>query len=55
MKDKLGSFPIQVTKTNGEIKIKFYPKNPDAKYPDNPVLILKLDDGEREKLQKIIS
>lgn len=54
MKDKLASFPIEVTKIEGEIKIKFFPKSPDAKYPDNPVLILKLDAVEKEKLQKII-
>ena len=54
MKDKLASFPIEVIKTQGEIKIKFFPKSPNAKYPDNPVLILKLDSVEKEKLQKII-
>lgn len=55
MKEKLASFPIEVTKKDGEIKIKFYPKSPDAKYPDNPVLVLKLNDIEKEKLKKIIS
>jgi hypothetical protein len=55
MREKLGSFPIEVTKSNGIITIKFYPKKPDAKKPDNPFLILKLDDIEKEKLQKIIN
>lgn len=55
MKDKLASFPIEVIKTQGEIKIKFFPKNPNAKYPDNPVLVLTLDVFEKEKLQKILS
>ena len=54
MRDKLATFPIEVIKTPGEIKIKFFPKSPNAKYPDNPVLILKLDAVEKEKLQKII-
>ena len=54
MKEKLASFPIEVTKNNGEIKIRFYPKNPNAKYPDNPVLVLKLDNAEKEKLLKIL-
>ena len=55
MKEKLASFPIEVTKSKDEVKIKFYPKNPNAKYPDNPVLILRLDSVEKEKLQKIIN
>lgn len=54
MKDKLASFPIEVTKANGITKIRFFPKKPNAKYPDNPVLILKLDDKEKEKLLKIL-
>jgi len=55
MKDKLASFPIEVIKTQGETKIKFFPKNPNAKYPDKPVLVLTLDSVEKEKLQKILS
>ena len=55
MREKLAGFPIEVKKINGDIKITFYPKNPNAKFPDNPFFIMKLDDIEKEKLQKIIS
>ena len=54
MRDKLASFPIEVTKSDGITKVRFFPKNPNAKYPDNPVLILKLDGREKEKLLKIL-
>lgn len=55
MKDRLASFPIDVDKVKGEIRIRFYPKSSTAKYPDNPVLVLKLDDTEKEKLLKILN
>jgi len=53
-RETLASFPIEVKKKGDETKIIFFPKNPNAKYPDNPVLILKLDPKEKEKLKKII-
>jgi len=55
MKDNLASFPIEVIEIEGETRIKFFPKNPNAKYPDKPVLVLKLDTVEREKLRKILN
>ena len=53
-RETLASFPIEVKKAANETKIIFFPKNPNAKYPDNPVLILKLDANEKEKLQKML-
>ena len=53
-RETLASFPIEVKKTAHETKIIFFPKSPNAKYPDNPVLILKLDNEEKQKLQKIL-
>ncbi len=55
MKQVLARFPIDVDKKDGIVKIRFFPKSPTAKYPDNPVLVLRLDDAEKEKLLKIIS
>lgn len=54
MKYTLASFPIEVTETKGEVTIKFFPKNPNAKYPDKPVLVIRLDGDEKDKLLKIL-
>jgi len=55
MKQVLAGFPIDVAKKDGIVRIRFFPKSPTAKYPDNPVLVLPLDDAEKKKLLKIIS
>ena len=53
MQEQIGGFPIK-TKRNGKIiTLRFYPKSPDAKNPDKPVLVLQLNDGDKEKLKKI--
>jgi len=54
MKEIIASFPIDIEKKGGKTRIRFFPKSPTAKYPDNPVLILYLDDAEKEKLRKIL-
>ena len=54
MKEILASFPIDIEKKEGSVRIRFFPKSPTAKYPDNPVLVLHLDDAEKEKLRKIL-
>jgi len=55
MKQLLAGFPIDVAEKDGIVRIRFFPKSSTAKYPDNPVLILRLDSVEKEKLLKIIS
>jgi len=52
-REKLGGFPIEVEKNGKTIKLRFYPKNPKAKYPDSPVLVLQLNEDDREKILKI--
>jgi len=54
MKQVLASFPIDVDKKDGIVRIRFFPKSPTAKYPDNPVLVLRLNKEEKEKLIKIL-
>ena len=54
MKEILAGFPIAVEIKDGKTRIRFFPKSPTAKFPDNPVVILHLDDGDKEKLRKIL-
>lgn len=53
-RDKISGFPYEVEKKRGIVKIKFYPKNPAAKYPNSAVIILQLTDEDRKKLTRIL-
>ncbi len=50
VREIIAGFPCEIEKKGGVVIMKFLPKSPTAKYPDNPVLILKLDKNERKKL-----
>ncbi len=41
-RDFLAGFPYEFERKGQVLKIKFYPKNPKAKYPNSAVIILPL-------------
>ena len=51
--DSLGGFPIEFEKKGKVLKIRFFPKNPNAKH--HPVLVLQLDGNDVKKLLEILS
>lgn len=53
IRDQVGGYPSEIEKRGKLIRLKFYPKSADAKYPNNPILILRLDQSDKEKLLKI--
>ena len=55
MRNTIGNYPFEVSKESGKVKIRFFPKSPNAKNPDGIVFVLSLDRDDREKLIKIIS
>jgi hypothetical protein len=55
MCNKIGGYPYKVRKEGGTTVLRFFPKNPEAKYPDSVVFVLSLDREGKDKLSKIIS
>jgi hypothetical protein len=49
------SYPYEITEENGLTVLRFYPKDPDAKYPDSSVLVLKLNAKDKQTLVKQLS
>jgi len=54
-RDTIGGFPYEVSRRENETIIRFFPKNPDAEYPNNSVLVLRLDEKDKRKMQIILS
>lgn len=54
-RDTLGGFPYEVSKKEGELIIRFFPKKPDAKYPNHSVHVLRLDEKDKQKMLRILS
>lgn len=54
-RDRLSEFPFTISRKEDILTIKFFPKNPNAKYPNDPVLVLNLDIKDQIKLVKILS
>jgi len=55
VKEILAGFPCEIERKGDELKLKFFPKNPDAKYPNSAVIILPLGKEDRKKFLKILS
>jgi len=55
VREKLGSNPYEVTKEDGKLKFRFFPKSENAKNPNSIVFVLALNRDDRAKLKKIIS
>ena len=55
VRDTLSGFPYEISKEKGMIVIRFYPKSLKAKYPNDSIFVLKLNEKELEKLQKILT
>ena len=54
-RDKLGGFPYEISKEKEYITIRFYPKSPNAKNPNDSVQTLKLNERDRQKLIKMLT
>lgn len=54
VRETISGFPCEIEKKEGVVRMKFLPKSPNAKYPESPVLILKLDKDDRKKLIGIL-
>ncbi len=51
-KDEIGGRPIDITKTDGKIKIVFHPMTKNATKPDATVFSLTVSKADLEKLKK---
>ncbi len=54
-RETIGTYPYDVTKENGVTIIRFYPKKADAQYPDDAVLVLRLNNKDKQTLVKLLS
>ena len=53
-RDRLGGFPFEVVKDGKITKIRFFPKNPNAKDPHAVTFVLPISQNEKQKLLKIL-
>jgi len=51
----LGGFPYEVEQEMDMTIIRFFPKSPNAKYPNDSILVLKLSKEDKQKLLKIFN
>jgi hypothetical protein len=51
----IGTYPYELTKEGSDTVIRFFPKKADAKYPDDAVLVLTLNDKDKQTLIKLLS
>lgn len=51
----IGTYPYELTKEQGMTVLRFFPKKPNAQYPDDAVLVLKLSDKDKQTLIKLLS
>lgn len=54
-RDRLGGFPYEVSREEGTMIIRFFPKGPSAKYPNDSVLVLRLNEVDKQKMLRILS
>jgi hypothetical protein len=55
-REKLGSYPYEIERSNqSTVIVRFFPKKPDAKFPDDAVLKLVLTEKDKQKLKEILS
>lgn len=54
-RERLGNYPYELKKDGEKIILRFFPKDPAAKFPDNVVFVLPLDREDKMKLTKLIS
>ena len=54
-RDKLSGFPYEIREEKDKTIIRFFPKSPTAKYPNDSVLVLKLSKKDKKKLIKILT
>lgn len=52
-RDTLGGFPYEKESEEGKIAIRFFPR-PTARYPDQSILTLRLDENDAQKLLRIL-
>jgi hypothetical protein len=51
----IGTYPYEMTREDGLTVLRFFPKKPDAKFPDDPVLVLKLSQKDKRTLIGLLS
>ena len=54
MRDTLGGYPFEVERRRGKRILRIFPKSPAAKYPNDAILALPLDDADSMKLLRIL-
>ena len=54
-REKVGSYPYEIERKGNILILRFFPKSPTAEYPNDSVLVLKLDEKDKQKLIKILS
>lgn len=52
---KLSGFPYEITKEGDVTVVRFFPKSLTAEYPNDSVLVLRLDKKDRQKLIEMLS
>lgn len=55
VKDILGGFPCEIVDDGKTKKIKFFPKNPNAKNPNSITFVLPINSDDKQKLLKILN
>ena len=53
-RDELSGFPYEITKEGDFTVLRFFPKSPTAEYPNDSVMVLKLNEKDKQKLIKIL-
>lgn len=54
MRDTLGGYPFEIQKQADRRVLRIFPKSPAAKYPNDALLVLSLDDSDSMKLLRIL-
>jgi hypothetical protein len=54
-REKVGGYPYEIDREGNILILRFFPKSPNAKYPNDAVLVLRLDGKDKQELIEILS
>jgi hypothetical protein len=54
-REEIGSYPYEIERNGDSLILRFFPKSPTAKYPNDAVLVLKLEKKDKQKLIKMLT
>ena len=54
-REKVGGYPYEIDRERNILILRFFPKSPNAKYPNDAVLVLRLDGKDKQELIEILS